>query len=149
MPIKKKRLPIAAMLIGIYALMMFQELVLTHVLCHKTNGDVNLEMAFFGFNCDCRESHHHNQPSLSETQPCTDLSCQSNICTDEPLNNSWLERDVNRHHDKPQLAKETVLSIEFLGNGNDRFSFLSANNHITLTKFLPHPSSLNSPSMRC
>lgn len=154
--IKDKKPLTAALLMLIYALLMFQEIVLNQVLCYKKNGAVNLELAVLSLNCDCIEIHDHPGSPSEPTPPgkCFQYSCEYKNCVDQPFNSSWLVRDLNPDRPGTRFTNLTqrnepnlqinIQSAEYL----NRFSmpgFL-----IKLAKSLPNSSFQESNTiLRC
>jgi hypothetical protein len=139
--IKNKKLLTATLLMLGYALLMFQEIAVNQVLCYKKNGTVNLELAVLSLKCICVESHDHpGSPSESQDPgKCVQSLCQYNNCIDQPVNTSWLERDITPNSSgflfNDQNDPNDHINIKATEALN-RFStpgFL-----IKLTKFLPN-----------
>jgi len=88
-----KKYPAAIILCILYALLMFQEVVLHQVLCYKPNGTVDLELAFFDSRCECGHDQlcHHSAPTSYFPGEAT-IECCNNGCFDLLINSAWLER---------------------------------------------------------
>ncbi|HLP58038.1 MAG TPA: hypothetical protein VK186_04375 [Candidatus Deferrimicrobium sp.] len=154
--IKNKKPLTAALLMLVYALLMFQEIAVNQVLCYKKNGAVNLELAVLSLNCDCFEIHDHPGSSSETTSPgkCFQLSCEYKNCVDQPFNSSWLVRNLNPNRPGTRFIQfsqrnEPNLQINVQSKGYlNRLSmpdFL-----IKLTKFLPNSSfQENNTLLRC
>lgn len=150
---KNKKPLTAILLMLVYALLMFQEIAVNQVLCHKKNGAVNLELAVLSFKCNCFEIHNHPTTPQHSPNPdqCSQFFCQLDNCIDQPVNTSWLVRDLNsrpsgcrfynRNNSNDQICCKTF-------EAKSRFSapgFL-----IRLTKFLSNTSSQeNNTILRC
>ncbi|MCP4215927.1 MAG: hypothetical protein GY765_14835 [bacterium] len=151
---------IVTLLIAVYALLVFQEVALNQVFCHKKDGPAELELCFFTLDCPCKDSHshaqqdkdhfhgidhdahctHHHPEPLKQDQKETHLKNNHPICCDHPLNSSWLERTVPQNDNTLGAQKQNIspcpelaASID-LTNGFTRFFSL-----MPLSKFLEIP----------
>ena len=149
--IKNKKTLTAILLMLVYAVLMFQEIAVNQVLCYKINGTVNLELAVLNFKCNCFEIHDHPSSNSSDPSQCSQLSCQFNRCMDQPLNTSWLERDINPTNPETHFINQKCpndhiyIKIPEILNWFPTPGFL-----INLTKFLPNASHQgHNTSLRC
>ena len=90
---KNKKFPVVALLLTVYALLLFHEVVLNHVLCFKNDGTTEFELAFFDLNCQCKEKNDHSP--YTEPGESIRIFPQSDDCYDLPVGNSWLNRNTN------------------------------------------------------
>ena len=147
---KKKKFLLAALLIFVHLLLIFQEVAVNQVLCYKTDGSVNLELAFFDFQCPCSKDpcctpdHHDALPPDTLPQLCPEL----NTCFDQPVKTNWLERYITAQNQNIPAAKQCDLDLKTNPYLNDAFgSFFKL---LPLTKFLDNdPANLNTVILRC
>jgi hypothetical protein len=137
--IKNKKTLTAILLMLVYALLLFQEIAVNQVLCYKKDGAVNLELAVLSFKCNCIEIHNHplTPHHIPNPDQCSQLDCQLDNCTDQPINTCWLVRDLNSRPSGSRFYKQN--------NPNDQINcqsfetlnrFSTAGFLIKLTKFL-------------
>jgi hypothetical protein len=95
--LKNKKLLTATLLVIVYALLLCQEVIVSQVLCYKDNGRVDLELAAFSIQCQCRSHKHHSHPSLiTQSETCGQFFSKFDFdcCYDQLLNSPWLERNI-------------------------------------------------------
>lgn len=147
---KKKKYLLVALLIFVHLLLIFQEVAVNQVLCCKKNGSADLELAFFGFQCSCKDGngcdHEDHSPLPPETLP--QLCPELNTCFDQPVKTSWLERNITAGTRNIPAAKFCDLDLKtnfYLNNAIGSFFEL-----LPLTKFLDNdPSNLTTVILRC
>jgi len=151
--IKNKKLLTAALLMLVYALLMFQEIAVNQVLCYKKDGTVNLELAVLSLKCICVESHDHpGSPSESQDPgKCAQSFCQYSNCIDQPFNTSWLERDITPNSSGSRFNHQTDPNHHINSKATVALNRLSTPDFlIKLSKFLPNSSfQENSNILRC
>jgi len=151
--IKNKKLLTAALLMLVYALLMFQEIAVNQVLCYKKDGTVNLELAVLSLKCICVESHDHpGSPSASPNPgKCSQSLCQYSNCIDQPLNTSWLDRDITPNSSGSRFNHQTDPNHHINSKATVALNRLSTPDFlIKLSKFLPNSSfQENSNILRC
>jgi hypothetical protein len=145
-----KKYKAASILCILYALLMFQEVMLTQVLCCKPNGSMDMELAFFGSKCDC----DHSKLCLKSTPP-SDFSGNSAIegcnigCFDLLVNSAWLERvAVDSSYSPYKLINDYDIAVNHSIQLDEPLTLLPE--AIPISKFLyNHPSPIDSVILRC
>ncbi|MCK5056892.1 MAG: hypothetical protein KAT34_09570 [Candidatus Aminicenantes bacterium] len=103
----KEKIRIAAVLLIVYAAFMVQQVMLNPVLCYKADGSVDLEAAYWGFQCECKDenqgsecndkNHNHTDKNINPSGngdkdgKCVGAEC----CYDVPLKTGLLIRESN------------------------------------------------------
>ncbi len=80
-------------LLAIQFLLIFQESILSQVLCYKDNEPTALEIAVGDFKCSCATTCSNHQLPITEHE--TSELCNPLTCTDQPVNSSWLTRIIS------------------------------------------------------
>ena len=91
---KNKKIPVSILLLSFYTLFMCQEIIVSHVMCLKDNGDTDIELALFGFQCECKKKDPHNHLDHSETSALLQLDGKCFDCFDFPLDYTWMKRNI-------------------------------------------------------
>lgn len=137
----------------VYALLMFQEIAVNQVLCYKKDGTVNLELAVLSLKCICVESHDHADSPSASPNPgkCSQSLCQYNNCIDQPLNTSWLERDITPNSSGSRFNDQKDPNDHINSKATEALTRLSTPGFlIKLTKFLPNACfQENNAVLRC
>lgn len=103
----KKQFVIAAVLLTVYAVFLAQQIAINPVLCYKADGSVDLEVAYWGFQCECKDknqgsecndkNHNHSDKNIqhleNEEKDCTGVGAE--CCYDVPLKTGLLTRESN------------------------------------------------------
>lgn len=90
---KKQKLFPVITLLAIQFLLIFQESILSQVLCYKDNEPTALEIAVGDFKCSCATACSNHQMPITEHE--TSELCSPLACTDQPVNSSWLTRIIS------------------------------------------------------
>ncbi|MCP5101997.1 MAG: hypothetical protein GY950_01395 [bacterium] len=147
---RNRKLSIVILLLFVHALLLVHEVAVNRVLCYKNDGTADLEPAFFGFNCVCKDDggcgHDHHSTPQPGTPP--QLCNQSDGCFDQPLESNWLERNISAGTHHIQFVRQGDRGCDinrFLEDANGSF-FQS----LPLSKYLDKPPSLHkSVILRC
>ena len=131
---KNKKIPVSILLLIIYALFMCQEIMVNQVLCHKNNGDIDIELAVFGFQCECKneDSHTHVDPNQTEIPQQVCDNCFD--CFDLPLENTWMKRILINDDLEIKLLKQCDLDNHIFLQLNNPFRCLPES--VPKSKFL-------------
>ena len=92
---KNNKFPASILMLTIYALFMCQEIIVNQVLCVKGSGNADIELAIFGFQCECKKEDSLTHPDHPETNTLEQICPQCFDCFDLPLENTWVKRIVN------------------------------------------------------
>ena len=95
---KYKKIPVSILLLSFYALFMCQEIMINQVLCFKDSGDADVELAFFGFQCECKKKAPHTYIDHPEKSTLLQLCGKCFDCFDLPLDNTWLKRNITNNN---------------------------------------------------
>ncbi|UCH97947.1 MAG: hypothetical protein JSV88_14125 [Candidatus Aminicenantes bacterium] len=145
---KNKKIPVSFLLLSIYALFMCQEIMVNQVLCCKDNGTADIELAIFGFQCDCKNKNPHTHLDHSKTKNPRQLSAKSFDCFDLPLANTWMKRNIPNINFEINLVKQYDLNIQVPLQLNDPFRRLPES--VPKSKFIYQSGSLvDSVVLRC
>ena len=106
---KNKKIPVSILLLSIYALFMCQEIIVNQVLCFKDNGDADIELAIFGFQCECTKEDSHTHLDHPETNTPLQLCAKCFDCIDLPLDNNWMKRNITNTNVKINFVKQCDL----------------------------------------
>ncbi len=94
---KNKKLSLVALLLSVYALLLFHEVMVNPVFCHKNDGSADLELAILGFQCECRDINDHSHSHRCKPENCSRFSPQFFDCFDLPLGDAWLKRNITKN----------------------------------------------------
>lgn len=142
---KKKYILVSVLLIS-YTICLAQQVVLNRVLCYKADGSVDLELSYWGLQCECKDAHHdhecndknhihkednHHQPENSEINGiCPVVAC----CFDVPVDEGLLKRESGAY-----LTNSTFMGLYNLYDAAKILlldPFTRFPNQIPLSKFL-------------
>jgi len=146
--LKKKKKTFTALLLIIYALFIYQEIIVCQLLCCKSNGTQDIEMALFSFQCDCKFNYRHTE-STSPYSPNDNLASPgTNGCFDLLLENFWPKRNINPQKPDSDFITQYYLNFTIEFRLNEPFRCLPET--VSLSKFLYLPFlPLNSVVQRC
>jgi len=138
------------LLLFVNALLLLHDVAMNRVLCYKKNGAVNLEPAFFDFQCACKGQkcldHDHGS-----THPAPDfprLCAQADSCFDQPVDGSGMERTITPGTPNIHFLKFFDIDVYIYLYLNDGFGSCFAS--LPLSKFLdPASSEYNHIILRC
>jgi len=119
---KNKKIPVSFLLLSIYALFMCQEIIVNQVLCFKDNGDADIELAIFGFQCECNNGNPHNHLDHPETNISLQLCAKCFDCFDLPLDNTWKKRNITNNNLKINFVKQCDLDNQIYLQLDNPFS---------------------------
>jgi hypothetical protein len=106
---KNKKIPVSILLLSFYAMFMYQEIMINQVLCFKDNGDADVELAIFGFQCECKKVAPHTHLNHTETSTLLQLCGKCFDCFDLPLDNTWLKRNITNNNLEINFVKQCDL----------------------------------------
>ena len=106
---KNKKIPVSILLLSIYALFMCQEIIVNQVLCVKDNGEADIELAIFGFQCECKNEDSHTHLGHPKTKNTRQLSAKCFDCIDLPMDNTWMKRNITNTNLEINLVKQCDL----------------------------------------
>jgi hypothetical protein len=106
---KNKKNPVSILLLSIYALFMCQEIMINQVLCFKDNGDADIELAIFGFQCECKKEDPHTYIDHPRTSALLQLCGKCFDCFDLLLDNTWLKRTITNNNLEINFVKQCDL----------------------------------------
>ena len=106
---KKRKIPVSILLLSIYGLFMCQEIIVNQVLCFKDSGDADIELAIFGFQCECKNENPHNHLDHPETKISLQLCAKCFDCYDLPLENTWMKRNITNTNLEINFVKQCDL----------------------------------------
>lgn len=106
---KNKKIPGLILLLIFYALFMCQEIMVNQVLCLKDNGDADIELAIFGFQCECIKKDSYTHLDHHETSVLLQLSGKCFDCFDFPLDNNWLKRNITNTNIETNFVQQCDL----------------------------------------
>jgi hypothetical protein len=109
---KNKKIPVLILLLSIYTLFMCQEIIVNQVLCVKDNGNANIELAIFGFQCECKKEVSHAHLDFSQIKTLRQLCAQCFDCVDLPQENTWIKRNINNTNFEINLVKQCDLDTQ-------------------------------------
>lgn len=128
-PAKKKTFLISLLIIA-NTFLLFQEIYLNQVLCHKPGGSHDLELAHFDYLCFCpHPNHEHTEANAcNKSGPGDNLSSCPDSCRDEAIYSQWLLRlRPNTHPDaSPRFSALPLLTLHFPDTGLMSESFIAA-----------------------
>jgi len=145
---KNKKIPVLILLLSIYTLFMCQEIIVNQVLCIKEKGNTNIELAIFGFQCECTKEYSGIHLDHLEINFPRQLCSQCFNCYDLPLENTWMKRNVNSTNFEINLAKQCDLDNQIYLQLNNSLSVLLES--VPISKFLYISlSPVDSVALRC
>lgn len=145
---KNKKIPVSILLLSIYALFMCQEIIINQVLCVKDNGDANIELAIFGFQCECTKEGPHTHIDHPETNTLRQLCTQCFDCIDLPLDNTWMKRNIANTNLEFNFVKQCDLDNQIYLQLDNPFRLLPES--VPKSKFLYNfLSPVDSLVLRC
>lgn len=138
------------LLLFVNALLLFHDVAINRVLCYKKNGTINLELAFFDFQCTCKDDscldHDHNSPHRAP--PLAQLCEEADFCFDLPVNGNGMERNITPAVQNIHFVRRCEIIINIYIYLNDGFGSCFAS--LPLSKFLDAaPSENNHVILRC
>lgn len=145
---KNKKIPILILLLSIYTLFMCQEIIFNQVLCVKYNDNADIELAIFGFLCECTKVDSHTHLDHPETKTLRQLCVQCFDCFDLPLDNIWMKRNITNTNIQINLVKQCDLDNQIYLQLDNPFGLLPES--IPKSKFLYNfLSPFDSVVLRC
>lgn len=145
---KNKKIPVSILLLSIYALFMCQEIMVNQVLCVKDNGNANIELAIFGFQCECTKEDSHTHPDHPETNTPRQLCAKCFDCYDLPLDNTWKKRNITNTNLEINFVKQCDLDNQIYLQLDNPFRLLPES--VPKSKFLYNSlSPVDSVVLRC
>ena len=122
------------LLLGMCVLFMTQEIVVNQVLCYKENGALDVELAFLGFQCQCKTNCAHDHYSATEPVNTRQLAPHCINCFDLPLDGAWLNRDMRNA--APDIHLVTHHDITYSNNFQPENPYTRLSKAVPLRKFL-------------
>jgi hypothetical protein len=145
---KNKKIPVSILLLSIYALFMCQEIMVNQVLCVKDNGNADIELSIFGFQCECTKEDSHIHLDHPETNTPLQLCAQCFDCIDLPLENTWMKRYITNTNLKINLVRQCDLDNQIYLQLDNPFKRLPES--VPKSKFLYNSlSPVDSVILRC
>jgi hypothetical protein len=145
---KNKKIPVLILLLSLYTLFMCQEIIVNQVLCVKDNGNANIELAIFGFRCECKKEDSHTHLDHPEINTPRQLCAQCFDCVDLPQENTWMKRNITNTSLKINFVKQCDLDNQIYLQLDNPFTRLPGS--IPKSKFLFNSlSPVNSLVLRC
>ena len=142
---KNKYIWVSVLLIS-YTICLAQQVLLNRVLCYKTDGSVDLELSYWGLQCECKKkrhdhecsdkNHNHKEKSHNRTENgkingvCPAVEC----CFDVPVDEGLLKRESGNH-----LTDSTFIGLYNPFDAAEILlhdPFISSPKQIPLSKFL-------------
>lgn len=160
-PVKKKNI-FAALLLTVYSVFLVQEVVLNRVLCFKTDGSVDVELAYWGFVCECKyKTHNHKYKDThkkhrhieNKNNPSQDpekeyMEVEAECCYDVPVNNSLLTGESNANLPEPNNRELFNVQVKEKILLHDPYTGFPE--HIPISKFLiSFPFQCSTVILRC
>lgn len=116
---KNKKIPVLILMLSIYTLFMCQEIIVNEVLCFKDSGNANIELAIFGFQCECTKEDSRTHLDHTETNTPQQLCAQCSNCYDLPQENTWMKRNIPNPNPEINFVKQCDLDNQiYLQWGN-------------------------------
>jgi hypothetical protein len=131
---KNKKIPVLILLLSIYTLFMCQEIIVNQVLCFKDNGDADIELAIFGFQCECKKEDSHTHIDLSQSKNPLQLCAECFDCFDLPLENTWMKRNIPNTNPEINFVKQCDLDNQIYLQLDNPFRLLPES--VPKSKFL-------------
>ena len=145
---KNKKIPVLILLLSIYALFMCQEIMVNQVLCFKDNGDADIELAIFGFQCECKNEDPHTHLDHPETKNSLQSCAKCFDCFDLPLDNFWMKRNITNTNLEINFVKQCDLDNQIYLQLDNPFRLLPGS--VPKSKFLYNSlSPVDSVILRC
>ena len=138
------------LLLFVNALLLFNDVAMNRVLCYKKNGAVNLEPAFFDFQCACKghKCLDHDNNSTHPAPGFPQLCSRADSCFDQPVDGSGMERTITPGTPDIHFLKFFDIDVYIYLYLNDGFG--SCFSALPLSKFLdPISSESNRVILRC
>jgi hypothetical protein len=127
---------------------MCQEIIVNQVLCFKDNGEADIELAIFGFQCECKNENSHTHLDHPETKTPRQLCAKCFDCIDLPLDNPWMKRNITKINVGINFVKQCDLDNQIYLQLDDPFKRLPES--VPKSKFLYKSLSLvDSVVLRC
>lgn len=145
---KNKKNPVLILLLSIYALFMCQEIIVNQVLCFKDNGNADIELAIFGFQCECTKEDSLTHLNHPETKTSLQLGAQCFDCIDFPLEDTWMKRNITNTNFEINIGTQPMLNNRVNLQLTDPFKRLPES--VPKSKFLYNSlSPVDSVILRC
>ena len=146
--LKKNKRTFTALLLIMYALFIYQEIIVCQLLCCKSNGTQNIELALFSFQCNCQYNNRHIESTTPYSPNENLVSPRTNGCFDLLLESPWPKRNINPQ--KPGIDFITQYHLNFPIEFRLSEPFRCLPEAVPLSKFLYLPFlPLNSVVQRC
>jgi hypothetical protein len=131
---KRKNLSGVSLLLLAHALVLLFDVAVIPVLCVKKSGSVNMELAFFDFQCPCKDKNGCTHISHRDMETGSQLCEEFNFCVDLPRDGNWQNRYISSGNDSIHIITFSNIDLDLHSYECDAYgSFFGS---IPLSKFL-------------